>query len=415
VLCRKMASLALARIIAGCYEEMIVCYDVIQVEDETEDIEGLTHEENGQSEKAEHIETPVAPKKLKLKLSFTDHPHSGSVRCIAASKGGMVASGSNDETIHVYNANTGRDVGSLMSHGGSVISLQFHGAKYLISGSEDNNVVVWKTKPKYEVLKTLRGHKGPVESVAMHPSGKIALSTGKDRTLKTWNLIKGRSAYVTNIKQEGSLVRWSPSGKYYAVIVGASGLRVYDVSTAGVVFSLDHRRRINALRFLNGADDDDLLLFGGEGKEMNLASVKEGKITASFDVHETRIRDIVEVEKPDAPPTAPGSRWIATGSNDGWIKLWELNYSLETPPSCHLICEVNSGVRISCLCSFTKRRNVPEGGKGKSKDEKMGEEEEDMETEEKEQKLKRGTTESVTDVNGSGKLERTPGKKVKFS
>ena len=88
----------------------------------------------------------------------------------------------------------------------------------------------------------------------------------------------------------GSLVRWSPSGKYYAVIVGASGLRVYDVSTAGVVFSLDHRRRINALRFLNGADDDDLLLFGGEGKEMNLASVKEGKITASFDVHETRIR-----------------------------------------------------------------------------------------------------------------------------
>ena len=83
-----------------------------------------------------------------------------------------MASGSNDETIHVYNANTGRDVGSLMSHGGSVTSLQFHGAKYLISGSEDNNVVVWKTKPKYEVLKTLRGHKGPVESVAMHPSGK---------------------------------------------------------------------------------------------------------------------------------------------------------------------------------------------------------------------------------------------------
>ena len=82
-----MASPTLARIIAGCYEEMIVCYDVIPVEDETEDTEGLTHEENGQSEKAEQTETLIAPKKLKLKLSFTDHPHSGSVRCIAASKG----------------------------------------------------------------------------------------------------------------------------------------------------------------------------------------------------------------------------------------------------------------------------------------------------------------------------------------
>ena len=212
-----MASRTLARIIAGCYEEMIVGYDVVLAgEDETGEVtENEMNSEDGRQN--DRVSPP-----LRLKLSFTDHPHSGSVRCIAASKGirivctcasyfgtfhmsscfrsrigefghfltmarsfhtigaslysrisgGMVASGSNDETIHVYNANTGRDVGSLMSHGGSVTSLQFHGAKYLISGSEDNNVVVWRTKPKWEVLKTLRGHKGHVESVAVHPSGK---------------------------------------------------------------------------------------------------------------------------------------------------------------------------------------------------------------------------------------------------
>jgi hypothetical protein len=48
--------------------------------------------------------------------------------------------------------------------------------------------------------------------------GKIALSTGKDKMLKTWNLIKGRSAYVTNIKKEGTIVKWSPSGKFYALV-----------------------------------------------------------------------------------------------------------------------------------------------------------------------------------------------------
>ena len=83
---------------------------------------------------------------------------------------------------------------------------------------------------------------------------------------------------------------WSPSGKYYALVVGASDLRVYDVATAAVVFSHDHKRRINALRFLEAVPDDDLILFGGEGKEMNLVSVKEAKIKASFDAHETRIR-----------------------------------------------------------------------------------------------------------------------------
>ena len=80
-------------------------------------------------------------------------------------------------------------------------------------------------------------------------------------------------------------------------MVGASGLRVYDVASAAVVLSIDHNRRINALRFLGGGGGggdgggvDDLILFGGEGKEMNVVSVKGGEIVASFDVHETRLR-----------------------------------------------------------------------------------------------------------------------------
>jgi len=49
--------------------------------------------------------------------------------------------------------------------------------------------------------------------ISIHPSGKLALSIGKDRKLITWNLIKGRSAYVTNIKEIASVVKWSLSGE----------------------------------------------------------------------------------------------------------------------------------------------------------------------------------------------------------
>ena len=52
-----------------------------------------------------------------------------------------------------------------------------------------------------------------VTDVSIHPSGKLALSIGKDRKLVTWNLIKGRSAYVTNIKDMANFVKWSPTGK----------------------------------------------------------------------------------------------------------------------------------------------------------------------------------------------------------
>ena len=54
-----------------------------------------------------------------------------------------------------------------------------------------------------------------VTDVSIHPSGKLALSIGKDRKLVTWNLIKGRSAYVTNIKDMANFVKWSPTGRVF--------------------------------------------------------------------------------------------------------------------------------------------------------------------------------------------------------
>lgn len=42
--------------------------------------------------------------------------------------------------------------------------------------------------------------RGPVYNFAIHPTGKMALSISKDKTMKTWNLMTGRCAYTTNIK-----------------------------------------------------------------------------------------------------------------------------------------------------------------------------------------------------------------------
>ena len=61
--------------------------------------------------------------------------------------------------------------------------------------------------------KTLVKHSAGVTDVSVHPSGKLALSVAKDRKLITWNLIKGRTAYVTNLGQIADVVRWSPDGQ----------------------------------------------------------------------------------------------------------------------------------------------------------------------------------------------------------
>lgn len=83
---------ALARIVIGCYEEMIVCYDLVRASDEkdndsaSEDVDNVENGKKADSNSLARTDSNAASK-LELKLSFTDHPHSGSVRCITASKG----------------------------------------------------------------------------------------------------------------------------------------------------------------------------------------------------------------------------------------------------------------------------------------------------------------------------------------
>ena len=64
---------------------------------------------------------------------------------------------------------------------------------HLISTSEDGTLCVFRARV-WAVLRSLKGHKGRVNSVSVHPSGKVALSVGKDRTLYMWDLMRGRRA-----------------------------------------------------------------------------------------------------------------------------------------------------------------------------------------------------------------------------
>jgi protein MAK11 len=87
----------------------------------------------------------------------------------------------------------------------------------MLSASEDGTICVWKCKT-WECEKVLKAHRGAVTSISMHPSGKLALSVSKDKTIRTWNLLSGRCAYTTTLKNVADLVRWSPSGESYCVV-----------------------------------------------------------------------------------------------------------------------------------------------------------------------------------------------------
>ncbi|KAG8727225.1 hypothetical protein FRC12_022690 [Ceratobasidium sp. 428] len=165
------------------------------------------------------------PDQLSLSLNpiFIFPAHVACVRAVAASPQGgkWLATGSTDEIIKVWDLRRRKEVGGLIQHQGSITHLSFPSRSHLLSASEDGTLSLFSSRD-WVLLRTLKGHKGKVNDVAMHPSGKLALSVGKDRTLRMWDMMRGKGAASTKLGKEGELVRWSVSGKLFVVQTGSA-------------------------------------------------------------------------------------------------------------------------------------------------------------------------------------------------
>jgi WD40 repeat protein len=52
-------------------------------------------------------------------------------------------------------------------------------ASHMFTGSSDGAICVWKAGGDWQHLKIMRGHKSSVNSISVHPSGKLALSVAR--------------------------------------------------------------------------------------------------------------------------------------------------------------------------------------------------------------------------------------------
>src|SRR6185312_4871899 len=87
----------------------------------------------------------------------------------------LLASGSDDGTIIIWNAVTGlREGESLRGHTKSVTSVSWSpDGSHIASGSEDATVIIWDAVTGQKGCSPLRGHTGKVTSVSWSPDGRF--------------------------------------------------------------------------------------------------------------------------------------------------------------------------------------------------------------------------------------------------
>ncbi len=99
----------------------------------------------------------------------------------------LVATGSEDRTIRLWNIDTGAEIKSLTGHQKSVESIAFHPHQsgLLFSGDRSGQIKLWQVDPAAELI-SIDSQQAKVNCIAISPDGKLITSGGSDKTIKIW-------------------------------------------------------------------------------------------------------------------------------------------------------------------------------------------------------------------------------------
>ncbi|KAF8902384.1 WD40-repeat-containing domain protein [Gymnopilus junonius] len=323
-----------------------------------------------------------------LKPVFIFPAHVSCIKAVAASPHGgkWLATGSTDEIIKVWDLRRRKEIGGLMHH------------------EEDGTLCLFRARD-WAVLRALKGHKGRVNSIAVHPSGKVALSVGKDRALRMWDLMRGKGVASTKLGKEGEIVRWSVDGSKFLVQSGSS-MDVYDTNMV-LLHTITHPSRIHDVKFCSLiGSEGELLLVAAEDRKLSVYDVpKEGAptIVAVMTGHQNRyafpepvllnhinnqIRvkavQTLQVALPEASERT-STTLACTASSDGFINVYDLasvaekSTTQEKPQEIEPVTSYDSkGTRLTCITMADGDvGDVKAAGDGKRKREEDEEDDDD--------------------------------------
>lgn len=243
--------------------------------------------------------------------------------------GSLVATGSDDRGVRIWDAATGGLLQTFKEHTGEVVSVAFSpNGKMLASGAKDSTVRVWDLT-KNVIARVFTEHTDDVNSVAFSPDSKRLASGSNDKTIRIWDLAQGA---LVRLLDEHTLfvtsVAFSPDSKRLASGSWDKTVKIWDANMKTVEAQPryasnklinDHTDRVTTVAF---APAGKQLASGSWDNSVRTWDPLSGKPALTFNGHTQWVTSL---------SFSPDGKQLASGSWDTTVRVWDTEKGTPTP------------------------------------------------------------------------------------